>query len=488
MNKIVKITAALTAMIMLFSLQINVFAEEQVSSAADQPSSWASEGIKWSKVYGLATDDMQKNYTSSVTREELYSVCESVYEKVTGDQVVTADVKSPFSDTNSDAVLKACAAGILNGSGKFEPQKEATRLDMVTVIYNVIKAAQPDFDFNTSAELAFKDAKTIPEGSRDIVKYAVYKGILKGRSNDTLDLRSSCSRQELIVFAKNAYEFIIYEEGRDSKGAFWKVSDKDSSVYLLGSIHVADWSMYPLSKDILNAYDKADFLAVEANITNEQEVAMYMLQKALYKDDNTLYKNVPKEVYDRFVEAIKPYGIKPEFYNKFKPWYAALLVQNLQITENSLSGELGIDMFFLEKAAGQKDILEIEGAKFQVDLFDSFSNELQVEYLAGALAPDDEAQEEAMDTLDDMIMSWKTGDTQGLEKLVKSEEAETSAMKEFNEKLWNSRDTNMAEKVKGYLADPEGKTYFVVVGAGHMVGKTGIVAQLGGEYEIEQIK
>lgn len=285
---------------------------------------------------------------------------------------------------------------------------------------------------------------------------------------------------------RNAYEFVIYEAGRDSKGAFWKVSDDNSSIYLLGSVHIADSSMYPLSKDIMKAYKESDYLAVEANVSNEQEVASYIQQKAFYTDDNTLYKSVPKEVYDSFVKFIEPYGVKPELYNKFKPWYAALLVQNLSLSEESLNGELGIDMFFLKKATGQKKILEIEGAKFQVDMFDSFSTELQVESLATSLTPDDKTKEESID-IRDMIKMWKTGDTEALGRLVKSEENSENS-KEFNEKLWTSRDTNMAEKVKSYLADPEGKTYFVVVGAGHMVGETGIVAQLDDTYKIEQIK
>ncbi|OPZ84811.1 MAG: TraB family protein [Firmicutes bacterium ADurb.Bin419] len=485
MGRIKKITAALTSAIMLFTLQMSVFAEEQVLSAVDQPSAWAADSVEWSEIYGLVSEEMLGDYTKEVTREELYSVCVSVYERIT-DQIVIPVEKNPYSDTDSDAVLKACTIGILDGTGKFEPEEDATRLDMVRSTYEVIKAAQPDFDFKTSMELTFKDAGTIPEESIDIVKYAVSKGILNGRSSTILDLGSTCNRQELMVFARRAYEFVIYEAGMDSKGAFWKVSDEDSSVYLLGSIHLADRSMYPLSKDILKAYDESDYLAVEVDISNQQEVAAYMLQKAFYTDDNTLYKSLPKEVYDRFVEVIEPMGIRPEFYNKFKPWYAALIAQSLMYTENSLSAEIGIDMFFVNKASGKKEILEIEGTKFQVDMFDSFSTELQVEFLASSLG-DDETNEESMDGLNELIKLWKMGNVEELGKIVKSEEAETEAMREFNEKLWYSRDTNMAEKVRTYLADPEGKTYFVVVGAGHMVGENGIVDQLDDEYEIKHI-
>lgn len=483
-----KIALFLSTIAMLFSLQTGVQAQEQLEFiGTKEPSAWAVEGVEWSKIYGLAPEDMYTDYNLKVTKNELYSVCVSVYEAVTEQAIIPSD-KDLFSDTDSEDILKAYSVGLIKDAGKFEPQQEVTRLDMVTCTYETIKAAQSDFIFQTDIELTFNDVGSIPQESLDAVKYAVSKGILKGRNSYTLDLESVCSRQELIVFAKNAYEFIRYESGNYSKGAFWKVSDEDSCVYLLGSIHIADSSMYPLSKEILKAFEEADYLAVEANIANEQEVALYMMGKALYTDDNTLYKNVPKELYNRFVEVIEPFGVMPEMYNKFKPWYAALLAQNLLYAQNSLSGEIGIDAVLLEKAHNKKEILEIEGIKFQVDLFDSFSTELQVEFLASSLTSNDESQNDSVEALNEMINYWKSGDTESLEKSLFASESTSDTGKEFNEKLFVSRNNNMAQNVRSYLADPEKKTYLVVVGAGHMVGETGIVAQLSGEYQIVQIK
>jgi uncharacterized protein YbaP (TraB family) len=46
----------------------------------------------------------------------------------------------------------------------------------------------------------------------------------------------------------------------------------------------------------------------------------------------------------------------------------------------------------------------------------------------------------------------------------------------FNEQLLNQRNIGMAEKIKDYLAG-EG-TYFVLVGAAHLIGERGVVALL----------
>jgi len=266
MKKTARLRAIIAALLVVFSLQMLVYAEEQpllISAPVEQPDAWALDAVQWSAIYGLAPQELYAKYKSKATREELCTVCVSVYERLTGDVIIPVE-ESPFSDTDSLAVLKAYKIGILTETEKFEPQKEATRMEMVTGVYNVIKAAQPEFDFSADVNLTFKDIDTIPQNSLDIVKYSVSKGILNGRSKEILDLQSTCTRQELLVFAKNAYEFAVYESGRDSKGAFWKVTDEDSTVYLLGSIHLADPTLYPLSKDILKAYEQSDYLVVEA--------------------------------------------------------------------------------------------------------------------------------------------------------------------------------------------------------------------------------
>jgi len=513
MKKTARLRAIIAALLVVFSLQMLVYAEEQpllISAPVEQPDAWALDAVQWSAIYGLAPQELYAKYKSKATREELCTVCVSVYERLTGDVIIPVE-ESPFSDTDSLAVLKAYKIGILTETEKFEPQKEATRMEMVTGVYNVIKAAQPEFDFSADVNLTFKDIDTIPQNSLDIVKYSVSKGILNGRSKEILDLQSTCTRQELLVFAKNAYEFAVYESGRDSKGAFWKVTDEDSTVYLLGSIHLADPTLYPLSKDILKAYEQSDYLVVEANVSNLEETSQYMLQRGMYEDENTLDQNIPEDLYNAFVEFITPYGVQEEIYNKLKPWYAALLVQNLQLAENSYSGILGVDVFFLSKATDNKDILEIEGVKFQVDMFDSFSQDLQCLFLASVLPSgqvnegseignetdnaadqtgnmNNEEAQTSLDLFSYMLKCWKEGNTEELAKMVKSDGTENGELKEFNEKIWTLRDNNMAEKVRSYLADPEKKTYFVVVGAGHMVGENGVVAQLEDEFKIEQIR
>ena len=195
-----------------------------------------------------------------------------------------------------------------------------------------------------------------------------------------------------------------------------------------------------------------------------------------------------EEVYERFAEVMKPYGLQEEFYNKLKPWYAALLVTSLSVEANSYSAGLGIDLYFTSKAKGTKEIVEIEGMEFQIDMFDSFSEELQLEFLQSTLSSGE--QNQSMESMAELMKYWKSGDAEQLGKLVKgNDDGGNESLQEFNNKMWEERDNNMTKKVKEYLNDSE-NTYFVVVGAGHMFGDTGIITQLEKEgiYKITQIK
>ncbi|MGI6669736.1 MAG: TraB/GumN family protein [Acetivibrionales bacterium] len=523
MKRKMRLVALLTVLAMVFALQTYVLAQENVqggagqapasgqsrvqvqkqaaSARADQPSAWALEGVNWSAIYGLADQSMFSSYDSATTLAELFGTACNLYEKIKKEAIAPAE-NAPFTDTDGPEAKEAWTIGILTDEKSYQPGKIVNRGEVISVLFDTLVSADVGLDLTTDTGSLFEPAE-----------YFVSVGLIKGKQPGQLGLDEPCSHQELLVIAWRVYEFVAYETGNDSIGLLWKASDDDSSVYLLGSIHFADPSIYPFSRKILEAYEKADFLVVEADTANQAEGISYLQTKMMYTGDDTLEKNIPKELYDKFVEAIKPLNLAPEIYNKFKPWYAALLVQRTQVLQGSISASIGIDMYFLSKAAGSKPITEIEGLKFQIDMFDSLSNEMQAWYLETSLdsaaggqqqAADDrdqqaadsrqqaaEEQSQAVTAFLEILDSWKKGDPGLIEKLLEMEEsASDDRAKEFNHIFWTARNNNMFDKTMEFLSDPENKTYFIVVGAGHMGGDSGIITQLLKEpgIKVEQIK
>jgi uncharacterized protein YbaP (TraB family) len=59
-------------------------------------------------------------------------------------------------------------------------------------------------------------------------------------------------------------------------------------------------------------------------------------------------------------------------------------------------------------------------------------------------------------------------------------------MSSMYEKLVDERNRNMASRIEEFLRTKE--TYFIVVGAGHLVGNKGIIEILRGKgYQVEQL-
>ena len=131
-----------------------------------------------------------------------------------------------------------------------------------------------------------------------------------------------------------------------------------------------------------------------------------------------------------------------------------MLVTSLSVEANSYSAGLGIDLYFTSKAKGTKEIVEIEGMEFQIDMFDSFSEELQLEFLQSTLSSGE--QNQSMESMAELMKYWKSGDAEQLGKLVKgNDDGGNESLQEFNNKMWEERDNNMTKKVKEYLNDSE---------------------------------
>jgi uncharacterized protein YbaP (TraB family) len=76
-----------------------------------------------------------------------------------------------------------------------------------------------------------------------------------------------------------------------------------------------------------------------------------------------------------------------------------------------------------------------------------------------------------------LIRAWKQGDEQRLQALVFQALDDTPGLDVFYERVFYQRNHNMVLRLLELAHD--GRTRFVVLGAGHMVGDEGIPALLG---------
>ena len=76
----------------------------------------------------------------------------------------------------------------------------------------------------------------------------------------------------------------------------------------------------------------------------------------------------------------------------------------------------------------------------------------------------------------DLVTAWLSGDDDAFLAATEAQSGDTPALQAFNKKLLTDRNYGMTDTITGYLTQPG--TYFVLVGAAHLIGDEGIPALL----------
>ena len=98
------------------------------------------------------------------------------------------------------------------------------------------------------------------------------------------------------------------------KSFIWKISSETNSIYLLGSIHAASPDIYPLDSAIENAFELADNLVVEVDITQMDGTRMLqlMLDYGTYPQGGSLRDYISEDLYAQLDEQFEELGVVRE--------------------------------------------------------------------------------------------------------------------------------------------------------------------------------
>jgi len=267
---------------------------------------------------------------------------------------------------------------------------------------------------------------------------------------------------------------IFAREGADpgGKSFLWMVRAEKGTVYLLGSIHLLKKTLFPLNRTIEKAFEQSDVLVVETNVRDGSgsERQRRLMQGALYPGDDTIENHISKETFDLLMRRFP--DLPPDRVNRFKPWALAMTIAVLEYRKMGLDYDYGVDVYFLDKAGNGKQIRELERPESVIAMLDGFPDEDQDLFLRYTLLELDTVKEQT----DRIIRAWAGGDAATLEEILLENVHEHPALLPVFDTLFFQRNGKMAAKIEEYLK--EGGEFFVVVGAGHLVGEKGIVELL----------
>lgn len=259
----------------------------------------------------------------------------------------------------------------------------------------------------------------------------------------------------------------------DAKSLLYKVGSASSTVYILGSIHLAKPEIYPLDTVIEQAYKRSDILVVELDAENhESMMAMQtaMAQLGMYPNGKSLKTELSAQTYKQLQSYAVKTGLPLHMLEQMKPWVVMLQLSVMEMMRLGYSPELGIDKHFVDQAKrDNKPIMALETIAEQMALLSRDDKAYQDKLLRYTL----ESMSEMEPMLNKLSSSWKNGDAKAIEKMFLLTMQDDPSLNEIYNALITKRNYMMTKKIQGFLKTK--KDYFVVVGAGHVIGKEGIV-------------
>ena len=277
--------------------------------------------------------------------------------------------------------------------------------------------------------------------------------------------------------------------------AMWVAEDSEGNiVYLMGSVHIGEKSMFPFCDEIEDAFEMSDALAVEYDIVKsendsqgwtEEELDAYNAQ-FMIPDGKTVKDLIDPDIYESAKAYLTEKGYYTPEFDYIVPVMWSSAISQYMITDAGYSAEYGVDRYFINAAYDLgKEVIDIESEQSQIELLISEPVKVTEYNIKSSLAAKD-ALIGPRYVYGMMLDVYNSGDMENLEKMVFADipkgtfDEETEKLyNEYMEKMYGDRNRVMADAVKQYLA--EGRTVFLVVGAAHMMGDDGIIALLRSE-------
>jgi uncharacterized protein YbaP (TraB family) len=257
--------------------------------------------------------------------------------------------------------------------------------------------------------------------------------------------------------------------GPAPRPALWQVADKDTTIYLFGTIHLLPEQYQWRTAKFNEAVNRSNGLVVETIIdpANPAPLAQAMAQLGLGANLPPLANRVPAEKRAALEAAIRSSGYPAAVFDRMETWAAAVTLLGTQFKSLGLQGEDGVETTLRNSfTSSGKPIGQLETNAEQLGFFDRLPEQAQRDLLLSALDDPSGARKE----FDAMLASWARGDVGAIARSFNEEMASSPPLKDA---LLTQRNRNWAGWIERRMAQPG--TVLVAVGAGHLAGSGSVL-------------
>jgi uncharacterized protein YbaP (TraB family) len=266
--------------------------------------------------------------------------------------------------------------------------------------------------------------------------------------------------------------------------AMWVVKQKDSTVYLLGTVHAlkpgVDWR----SPKLEEAFKASGEYWMEADIQEDPAIAGTYVLNFGTDSRHPLSEKLSADDYALFLKLVGERGLSEDRVRFVRPWFASLLLTGQMFDHQGYDPMNGVDRALETdaKEAG-KTVKTFETSAEQLGFLAHLPPKVELGMLTQTLQELRSGAGSGGVGLDALSAAWLAGDTKGLGSAGFQELHKESP--EVFDALITRRNANWVPKIAELLKTPG--TYFIAVGAGHLIGKGGVPELLKAKgYKVER--
>lgn len=263
--------------------------------------------------------------------------------------------------------------------------------------------------------------------------------------------------------------------------AMWTVHGPRGTAYLLGSVHVLPKNVEWQTREIKAAVKRANAFVFELPMSRDsQDQAALILGANVYLPTSvSLPSYFDNEMRKEFKAAVEHTQVDPETLVVMRPWFAARELEDAMSGKIKAQAEEGVDnkIYAMADKRGVRDIRALETPEFQVHMLKgSATTKNELELLRVAMKS---AATKPMFPAKKLLDAWAAGDPDALAAIVSA-----SQTPEEKKVVLDDRNRDWVPKIEKMLK--EKRTFFITVGAAHLVGPDGVPSLLRQEgYKVD---
>jgi uncharacterized protein YbaP (TraB family) len=256
----------------------------------------------------------------------------------------------------------------------------------------------------------------------------------------------------------------------DADPALWVVKDKDTTIYLFGTIHVLKPGLSWFDDGVKKAFDASDELVLEMVQPDQATMQNIVLSKAYSLNGPILTERLPEADRPLYLNAMSSLGIPPAAFDHAQPWFVATNLSLLPLMKLGYDPKSGPETVLTAAATTEKKtIAGLETPEQQIGYLAGLPDKVQLAFLESTL----KELPKTAETMDGMVSAWSRGDPDALAKYMNDGLDDSP---ELAKALLFDRNARWAQWIKTRLDKPG--TVFIAVGAGHLAGNKSVIDQL----------